>query len=70
MIIKLSLVHYRHTSLFTVLRFYVLHRCCFFFFFLQTEGKTLHQRKDYEWLYCDALLRWFGTEQQCLQSLQ
>ena len=37
------------TLSFIELCFIALHKCCFF---LQIEGKTLHQQKDYDSLYC------------------
>ncbi|XP_059558429.1 normal mucosa of esophagus-specific gene 1 protein isoform X1 [Myotis daubentonii] len=37
--------------------------------FLQIEGKTLHQQKDYNSFYCDTLLQWSGTESEVYLSL-
>ena len=39
---------------FIVLHFIEVNRCCFFFFFPQIDGKTLHQQGDYNVLYFDT----------------
>lgn len=45
----------RHTH-FIALHFIAFHSCCIFVVvaFLQTEGNTLHQQKDYDSVYCDS----------------
>ena len=51
---------------FTALCFILLQKVLdFFFFFLQTEGKTLHQQNDYSWLYCDTCFVRVVWDQAC-----
>lgn len=47
---KLSVLLHTGASPFIVLHFTVLHGCCI----LINRRKTLHQQKDYDWLYCNV----------------
>ena len=52
---------YRQISFYCASPFCSSHRCCIF---LQIEGKTLHQQKDYNLLYCDTVFTavvWYQT---------
>ena len=47
-----SSLNYRHTSFYCTALYCAPQLGFFVFFFLQNEGKTLHQQKDCNLLYC------------------